>query len=104
MRTVYIANDGKEFNDVYECKRYEWTLDYPGLNDVTFYDDNDKEMNDKFSENTYEYVARIIIPNKDALVAIQKLGQYTGFSCYEWIDSVGEWIWNYEVNKFKLKE
>ena len=105
MRTIYIADDGKEFNDVYACKHYEWTLNHPGLNDVVFYNKNNTKMDgDKFSENTYGSVMKIIIPNEDATKALQDLGRYTGFTCYEWIDKPGEWIWNDEVYRFKFKE
>lgn len=38
MRTIYIADDNKEFDDEFECKRYEWLLKHPHLKDIKCYD------------------------------------------------------------------
>ena len=53
MRTVYIADDGKEFDDEWECKDYEWKLNHHHLNDVRFYDKDEMRLRDIFSEDTY---------------------------------------------------
>ena len=100
MRIVYIADDGKEFDDEFDCIDYEWKLNHPSLNDVHLYDKDSNELDDMFSENTYGAVMKIIIPSESAVRDLQKLGDYTGYCCYEWIDEPGEWIWDDEGSKF----
>jgi len=39
MRVVYIADDGKEFNDEWDCRDYEWKLNHPAINDICMYTD-----------------------------------------------------------------
>lgn len=29
MRIIYIADDNKEFDDEFECERYEWLFETP---------------------------------------------------------------------------
>lgn len=38
MRTIYIAVDNKEFDNEFECERYEWLLKHPHLKDIKCYD------------------------------------------------------------------
>ena len=100
MRVVYIANDGKEFDDKYDCENYEWKLNHPGINEIHMYDNYDDEQEDIFSMSVYENVVKIIVPNEESVKDLQELGDYTGYTCYEWIDEPGEWIWDDEELKF----
>ena len=93
MRTVYIADDGKQFDDKYECKDYEWKLKHPCLNSVIFYDVKGNRMSDISSQDTYELVMKIIVPSDEAAKALQELGDYTGFYSYEHINESGVWVW-----------
>ena len=34
MRIIYVADDGKQFDDEYECLNYEWRAAHPYLKDV----------------------------------------------------------------------
>jgi hypothetical protein len=96
MRVIYIAEDGKEFDDEYDCQEYEWILNHPHLKDICFYDANDKTLGNITSEGTYNLADRIEVPNEEALNDLRELGEYCGFSCYEDINECGEWIFNYE--------
>lgn len=37
MRTIYIAVDNKEFDNEFECERYEWLLKHPHLKNIKCY-------------------------------------------------------------------
>lgn len=100
MRVVYIADDGKEFDDKYDCEDYEWKLNHPGLNDVRMYDEDDNKIKDMLSQDTYEIVMKIIVLNENAVKEMKDLARYTGFCCYGNIDEPGEWVWNDKGWKF----
>lgn len=94
MRVIYIADDGKEFDDEFDCQNYEWKLNHPHLKDICFYDKDNKVLGNIFLQETYETTERIVVPNKDALNDLQELANYYGFCCYEDINECGEWIFN----------
>ena len=52
MRTVYIADDGKEFDDEYECEHYEWKLKHPNLTFVTLFDKDKNVIKTLFGSGT----------------------------------------------------
>lgn len=92
MKIVYIADDGKEFNDEWECRDYEWLLSHPAINDICMYDKDGNKMDDVMSEDTYNTVMKIIVPTKEAVAVVQELGE-GGFCAYEYVNDVGTWIW-----------
>lgn len=100
MRVIYIADDGKEFNEEYECLEYEWKLNHPFLKDIILYDEHDEKLDDIFSEDTYNMAEKIIVPNKMALNDIRELSDYTGFCAYDDIVECGEWVFNREKGTF----
>ena len=93
MRTIYVADDGTEFDDEISCMDYEWTLNHP-LNNICFYDEDDNVLTNIFSEDTYEKTERIVVLNKASLRSLHELAKYTGFCCYEDINECGEWVFN----------
>ena len=100
MRIVYIADDGKEFDDEYECKDYEWKLNHPHIENVRLYGKHNKKLH---SEKTYCEVRNVIISDKNALNDLQDLAKYTGFCCYEDITECGEWKFSDEEETFVKK-
>ena len=92
MRVVYIADDGKEFDDEWECKDYEWKLNHHHLNDVRFYDKDEMRLRDIFSEDTYNNVVKIIVPNNYAVTDMKELADYTGYCYYAYITESGTWV------------
>lgn len=94
MRVVYIADDGKEFADEYECMDYEWALNHPYLKDVHFYDADGNELDDVFSEETYNIAEKIVVLNENAVETLQEFANYTGYCAYEDVNECGEWIFN----------
>jgi len=91
MRVVYIADDGKEFNDEWDCRDYEWKLNHPAINDICMYDKDGNKMDDVMSEDTYNTVMKIIVPIKEAVAVIQELSR--DFCAYEYVNDVGTWVW-----------
>lgn len=53
MRTVYIADDGKQFEDEYECEHHEFELKYPHLQTIEAYNKDGEKMTDLLDEDTY---------------------------------------------------
>ena len=96
MRVVYIADDGKEFDNEFDCEDYEWKLKHHHLNDVRFYDKDDMRLRDIFSEDTYENVVKIIVPNDYAVIDMKELARYTGYCYYSHITEAG--TWTFELN------
>lgn len=100
MKTIYIADDGKQFDEEYECLDYEWKLNHPHLKDIRCFDKDGNELNDLFSENTYAYSEKIIVPNDESVKELQELASYTGYCYYSYINETGTWVFNEDVNRF----
>lgn len=104
MKIVYIANDGTQFDNQYECENYEWELRHPYLNHITIFDKYGNELTDIFSEKTYSSCDTIIILNEKILKDLQDLAAYTGYCLYSDINKVGVWEYKDNDNCFVLKE
>ena len=50
MKVIYIADDGKEFDNEYDCESYEWELNHAHLNEICFYDKDGNKLDDIYSE------------------------------------------------------
>ena len=92
MRIVYIADDGTEFNDEFECRHYEWILNHPNIKDIRLFDKNGNELTDIFSEDEYDNTERVFVLSKKAAEDLQALAEYTGYCCYGSITDCGEWV------------
>ena len=102
MKIIYEAFDGTQFDDEFKCEDYEWRKEHNEmLKDLTFYDKDGKILEDKLSEETYNKVMIIDVYNINALQAIQDIANYTGFLCYDAINSTGFWTWNEENSEFE---
>lgn len=91
MRTIYIADDGTQFNDEWDCRDYEWKLNHPNLKHIHVFDKNGNEFEDIFSEDAYNYSEKIVVTSNEAVKELQDLARYTGYYCYEHINKVGVW-------------
>ena len=100
MKIIYIADDGTQFDNEWDCEAYEWRLNHPHLKDILIYDKDGNRFEDNFSEDAYNYSTKIVITNSDTLQAVQDLGSYTGYCAYESIDSIGEWIFDEKKGEF----
>ena len=102
MTVIYIAKDGKQFNDEFECINYEWLLDHPSIIKAVFLDKEANKLGDFFSEDTYNNVVTIVVPDTNTLRDFCALARYTGFCAYLDIDRTGTWVWNNTTYNFEL--
>lgn len=100
MKIIYVADDGKTFDNGFDCEMYEWSLEHPNLKDILCYDKDNERLCDIFAEDTYYKVEKIIVPNDNTAKELQALGKYMGFSLYEFITESGEWIYDIDKQKF----
>lgn len=103
MKTIYISDDGKIFEDEYECKDYEWKLKHPYLKDICLYDVDNNRLEDILSEDTYNAAEKIVIPNENALKDFKELADYAGFCCYFSVLECGEWCFDADKQTY-IKE
>ena len=68
MRTVYIADDGKEFDNEFDCEHHEWMLNHPNLKYIKIYDNRTGELfDDIMTDDAYNYGDKVVIPTEFAL-------------------------------------
>ena len=94
MRVVYIADDGKEFDNEFECEHYEWLQEHTNLKDIKCYDENGILYEDILSNETYEFCQKIIVPTNECAKELKDLAEYTGFCYYSHVTEKG--IWKFE--------
>lgn len=102
MRTIYIADDGTQFDNVYECEDYEFQLGHPHLKEICCYDKDGKELPNLFSQDTYTDVVVITVPSDEAAKELQELAKYTGFCFYEHVTKQGTWVFHEDQEHFHL--
>ena len=100
MKVIYIADDGKEFDNAWDCEDYEWQLNHKHLNDVHCYDKDGNELKDIFSEDTYCKVMTIIVPTYEAAKDMQDLARYTCYCFYDHITESGVWVFDEDKDRF----
>ena len=100
MKTVYIADDGKNFEDEYECRNYEFCISHPHLKTIELYDRHGKKLTNPLDDETYFNFTKIIVHSEEELIDLYCAADYTGFSGYYDIKSVGTWIFDQDKEKF----
>lgn len=102
MRTIYIADNGKEFDDQFKCEDYEWLLNHPHLKNVKCYDKDGKQLEDIMEDDTYNYCYKIIVPTDEAVKELNDLADYAGFCFYLHITETGTWIYKEDgIDRFE---
>ena len=79
MRTVYIADDGKQFEDEYECEHHEFELKHPHLQTIEAYNKDGEKITDLLDEDAYDNCERIILHSEEELSDLQYGADYFGF-------------------------
>jgi hypothetical protein len=100
MKIIYIADDGTQFDDKFNCEDYEWKLKHQNIKDVHVFNKDGIEFEDIFSEDTYNQSTKIVVSSDEAARELQELGEYTGYCCYESINKAGEWIFDDKQETF----
>lgn len=93
MRVLYIADDGTEFDDQWDCEDYEWIQNHQRLKEIVFLDEDGKTLENPMSENTYINAETIVVPTDEAAKELRELGEYCGWF-YDSIISAGTWVFN----------
>lgn len=92
MKIIYIAEDGTQFDDEWDCKFHEWKMKHIHLNDIRFYDEKGQLLTSSpFDDIHYNKVEVVVVPNEEALQDLHTLVEYTGFIDYKNIDKIGTW-------------
>ena len=82
-KTIYIAFDGKEFEDEYDCREYELSENGKnvGNNDLLTYDENGKQMFVSQADCDYERIDYVVFKSKPAYDYFAQLMDSCGLSC-----------------------
>lgn len=100
MKTLYIADDGKKFENEYECCNYEFGISHPHLKTIELYDRYGEKLTNPLDEDTYFNFVKIIVHSKEELEDLYYTADYTGFDGYYDIKSVGTWVFDQDKEKF----
>lgn len=100
MRIIYISDDGKEFNNIYDCKKYEEIIQHHEIYTIEFYDcennvlyvEKGKEYLEDDIHNLYNISERIRIHNDEEYKDFVWWTKVNGCCEFEQIDSPGEWV------------
>ena len=99
MRILYIAEDGKQFDDELSCRLYEEDMTVlvgetkKLLSEIKLFDKYGRKIDksDFLSEELYETIEALSIPSDKHAEALRRVGEVTGYLCYKDITSGGYW-------------
>lgn len=94
MRILYIADDGTEFDNEFDCEHYEEIKRHNKINDVEVYDADDNRVlfDSVYNDAFYNNAEKIIIHTEEEVEDILWLAEYTGWCEFEQLTSVGTWV------------
>ena len=92
MRVVYIADDGKEFDDEWDCEHYEWLQKHPHLKEIKCYYKSGKLCEDIMADETYNYCDKVVVPTDECAKELCDLANYAGYCYYSHITEKGTWV------------
>ena len=102
MKVLYIADDGKEFDNEFDCERYEWMLNHSNLKYIKIYDGRTGELFDNImDEEAYEYGDKVVIPTEFALKDLHDWATYSGYCYFHQITEAGTWVFNENENVYE---
>lgn len=102
MRILYIAEDGKQFDDELSCRLYEEDMTVlvgetkKLLSEIKLFDKNGRRIDNEsktnfLSEDLYMDTDSISVPSDKHAEALRRVGEVTGYDCYRDIISGGYW-------------
>lgn len=104
MKTIYIADDGKQFEDEYECKNHEFEILHPNLKTIEFYDSDGLALLNVMDEYTYDICTKVVVHSNEEITDLHEVADYFGYCGYFDITDVGEWTYDENVEKFRKDE
>ena len=90
---IYIARDGKEFDDEGECLDYENELN---IKSIEAYDE-------EFNKTDFEGAAYVVIRSDEEIEFIAEVCEYNGWTS-EGLDEVGLFHYNYSYRRDKWEK
>lgn len=100
MKIIYVANDGKQFDEEWKCKEHEFKVTHSHLKTIEFYDKNRKRLTDPMEEETYNNCVKIIIHSIEESNDLIEMADYMGYSLYYDIIDIGTWIFDDKEGTF----
>ena len=98
--TQYIADDGKVFEDEFECREYELINSKSGsIHDIQFFDENSNSLALELSDDFYNSIHKIIITSEEQVNALREISDLNGW-CNEEINKPGTWVWLDKIELF----
>ena len=102
MRVLYIADDGKEFDNEFDCEHHEWMLNHPNLKYIKIYDNRTGELfDDIMTDDAYNYGDKVMIPTEFALKDLHDWATYSGYCYFHQITEAGTWVFNEDENTYE---
>lgn len=100
MRILYIADDGTEFANEYDCEMYEDLQCYPSQFTIDFYDakgrlyriPNDYYYDDREFDEIYQRAEKVVIHNQSEFEALMHLRDIYGWCEFDDITGPGTWV------------
>lgn len=97
MRTVYIADDGTEFDDDFECEKYEYKCDFKNNNIIIL--DREGEILDSSDDINFNFCHYIKVKSFKDLDILQKIYEYNEFNVP---NDIGEFYYDDESDYWYL--
>ena len=103
MREVFIADDGTEFDDEWDCMEYEWICEYgPELDKIKFFDCDNKQLVWNKDDEFYYSLNRVELETEEEFNALHELAKGCGW-CALFESITGPGIWVYSVSSAKYE-
>lgn len=99
MRILYIADDGTEFTDEWDCEMYEDLQHYPSQFTIDFYDAKGRLyriqpslLDGKGFDEIYQKAEKVVIHNQSEFEALAHLTNIGGWCEFDDITGPGTWV------------
>ena len=96
MKIVYIAEDGKTFDNQIDCELYEKSINYKAMYNIKFIDIAKRlykiSPDDPYNDNIYQDAWEVILKDFDQVRAIQFLAEECGWCEFESLTEPGIWV------------
>ena len=95
MKCIYVAEDGIEFDNEYDCEMYEGELLHPDILNIEFYNECGElykiQHHNIYDDNIYNACEKIDVHNDKEVNDLRWLAEMCGWCEFEQIESVGIW-------------
>ena len=100
MKTIYIADDGKEFDDEDDCKDYEGTQRLKNSKGIKFYNEDLELITDTRGLDDVYYA--FVKTDKDAAEARDIINEWVGMYAFKTVTHAGYWMYRDDKDDFAV--